>query len=333
MNEIITIDRNAFGTTIPMEIVWQKPVLSKSTLFRLPWEVYQFADITIIRQHLKLIGTHLQVIEAKNEHEAILPLTASFRICTLFFVLQGGIKSFGTTQSENLILSPCFSMVYFPFGRTDLTLPPGLHNFLIVSLEFDWPLSFPNIIDTFRPLMQCWEINHPSVHILPFCNIPFKLKRILVKMKGVAILNYKDGFNILMDVSTCITLYHEQYTTTDLVTQREFIKIADRLLSYLKEHYMLEESCRLEIVAQQFGISTFILQRSCNVIHGTTFFQFLTRLRIEESCKLLENATMNINQIAVEVGYASLKSYHKSFKRIKGLSPSQYRKNSIGLTS
>lgn len=326
MNEIITIDRNAFSMPIQVETVWKKPWRSKSRLFRLPWEVYHSKDILIIRQHLKLIGTHLQIIEVQNDREVILPLTASFRICTIFFILKGAIKSFGT-ETENPLLSPCFSLVYFPYGRTDLTLCPGQHNFLILSLEFDWPLSFPDIIGTFLPLMDCWDKIYPSVFVLPFCETPYKLKRILVKMRQIAILNFKDELDLLMYVTTCIKLYHEQFTRREFLKQRELLKIGKRLRTYLQEHYMVDERCKLELVARQMGISIFVLQRSCTIIHGTTFFKFLTNIRIEESCKLLAHGQMDINHIAVEVGYSSPNSFGKSFKRLKGVSPSHFRRN------
>ncbi|WP_343571045.1 AraC family transcriptional regulator [Sphingobacterium sp.] len=331
MNEIITIDCNACSVPIQMETVWKKPLLSTSNLFRLPWEVYPFKDITIIRQHLKLIGTHLQIIEAKNDYEAILPLKACLKVCAVFFVLRGSIKFFGnSTEEQNQILSSCFSLIYFPYGRTDLTLPPGLHNFLIVSLEYDWPLSFPNIADTFYPLIECWKKNFPSVFVLPFCETPFKLKRILVKIRRIAILDFKESLDILIYISNCIKLYHEQNTSKSLVSERELLKIGKKLLIYLQENYMIDERCRLALVAQQFGISTFILQRSCNIIYGTTFFQLLTQIRIEKSCKLLEHTKMEINQIAIEVGYANPSAFGKSFKRIKNLSASRYRKNQTG---
>ena len=58
---------------------------------------------------------------------------------------------------------------------------------------------------------------------------------------------------------------------------------------------------------------------------GCTAVQYLQRLRIEKSCKLLAASQQSIRQIAEAVGYENEKFFHKLFRRLMGMSPGAYR--------
>jgi transcriptional regulator GlxA family with amidase domain len=58
---------------------------------------------------------------------------------------------------------------------------------------------------------------------------------------------------------------------------------------------------------------------------GTTPIQYLQALRIEQARKLLETTAFSIEKIINAVGYEDLSSFTRLFKKITGLSPSQYR--------
>ena len=57
-----------------------------------------------------------------------------------------------------------------------------------------------------------------------------------------------------------------------------------------------------------------------------TFVDYLTRLRIEKSKNLLLNPNKRISEIAYEVGFESLTQFNRSFKKLSGQTPTQYRK-------
>jgi AraC-like DNA-binding protein len=71
-----------------------------------------------------------------------------------------------------------------------------------------------------------------------------------------------------------------------------------------------------------------------SVRHFTTMFQtimhempheYLTRFRISRACGLLGSSTESINQIALGCGFESLSSFNRSFKRMTGVAPKEYR--------
>ena len=57
---------------------------------------------------------------------------------------------------------------------------------------------------------------------------------------------------------------------------------------------------------------------------GYSFSEYLEKIRIGEACKLLAEKNLTINEIAEAVGYNSALSFRRAFKRLLGVSPSDY---------
>ena len=60
---------------------------------------------------------------------------------------------------------------------------------------------------------------------------------------------------------------------------------------------------------------------------GKTYIQFLNELRIENACILIKDNNQTIEQICYEVGFQNVSNFVRQFKKIKGLTPSSYRKS------
>lgn len=58
--------------------------------------------------------------------------------------------------------------------------------------------------------------------------------------------------------------------------------------------------------------------------------QFLTRYRITKSEELLQSSSLSIQNIACSCGYSNSFSFSKAFRKVNGLSPSEYRKQKEG---
>ncbi|WP_438495873.1 helix-turn-helix domain-containing protein [Paenibacillus sp. IHBB 3054] len=60
---------------------------------------------------------------------------------------------------------------------------------------------------------------------------------------------------------------------------------------------------------------------------GITLSEYLIQRRVSGACILLANSGKSIQEIAVEVGDLSPSYFSQMFKKIKGISPDQYRKS------
>lgn len=58
---------------------------------------------------------------------------------------------------------------------------------------------------------------------------------------------------------------------------------------------------------------------------GITLNTFINNLRIEKSCKLLEDISLNVSTVGQRVGIPDTNYFCKLFKKIKGITPTEYR--------
>ncbi|WP_373229253.1 helix-turn-helix domain-containing protein [Cohnella sp.] len=96
------------------------------------------------------------------------------------------------------------------------------------------------------------------------------------------------------------------------------------LLSYMDQNSHTELS--LAHLSQISRWSERHLQRLFKQHTGQTFNACLQSLRIQKSCELLRSSQQKISSISETVGYKDLDSFNSVFKRITGMTPSQYRK-------
>lgn len=93
--------------------------------------------------------------------------------------------------------------------------------------------------------------------------------------------------------------------------------------SFLEGHLHVKLS--LEDVAHKHNMTERTLLRRFKNACDITPWQYLQSLRIEHARKLLETTNMQLEKIVNAVGYEDMSSFTRLFKKITGLSPSQYR--------
>ncbi len=97
-----------------------------------------------------------------------------------------------------------------------------------------------------------------------------------------------------------------------------------RITKYINNNYMNKVS--LQDIADKEYLSVQYLSSKLKDVFGHSFNEFLNRLRVEESTKLLLDSNMNISEISEEVGFSHVRYYNKHFKLNYNCSPMQYRK-------
>lgn len=64
-------------------------------------------------------------------------------------------------------------------------------------------------------------------------------------------------------------------------------------------------------------------------VTGQTIEHYLVLLRIEKAKELIKYNELNLSEISNGLGYANLSHFSGQFKRITGMSPSQFKKNRV----
>ena len=93
---------------------------------------------------------------------------------------------------------------------------------------------------------------------------------------------------------------------------------------YIKNNYQ-NPNLNLSGIAQHFHISEGYFSVIFKEASGISFAEYLEKIRIDKSCTLLTSTDSTIHEIADSVGYNSVYSFRRAFKRIINISPSEYR--------
>lgn len=86
------------------------------------------------------------------------------------------------------------------------------------------------------------------------------------------------------------------------------------------------EPITLHSLCDGLGYSPAYLSSKFHQTMGVTFREFVKRTRVSQSCRLLSNTDLSIEQIAEQIGYSDVKYYYKNFKQVLGMTPLSFRK-------
>ncbi len=100
--------------------------------------------------------------------------------------------------------------------------------------------------------------------------------------------------------------------------------IVQAALQYMREHCM-EQHLSLNDVADNVYVSQWHLSKLLNRETGQSFFDLLGGMRIELAKRLLTDPARRIHEVAEAAGYADVAHFSRSFKRITGCTPGEYR--------
>lgn len=92
---------------------------------------------------------------------------------------------------------------------------------------------------------------------------------------------------------------------------------------YIEQHK--HEALALGDVARASGASVFHFCKVFKKATGLKFTDYVARLRLEEAKTQLLNPSRRISEIAYDVGFQSLTQFNRTFKRVFGESPSDFR--------
>lgn len=99
---------------------------------------------------------------------------------------------------------------------------------------------------------------------------------------------------------------------------------------YIELHY--QEKITLPMLAKQFGYTPNYISSAFRNQTGNTVTQYLNQVRLSNSCKLLSETNMSIQEISEFVGYTDSNYFARMFTHYYQCSPSLYRKKNSRLS-
>lgn len=106
--------------------------------------------------------------------------------------------------------------------------------------------------------------------------------------------------------------------------QIEVIKrVRERLCTDLRSNITIEQ------LAKEFGISPTALKKNFKITYNDSVKEYLRKVKMERAAFLLRRGDETVAQIAEQLGYINQSKFAAAFKKVYGLTPTEYRKKCV----
>lgn len=95
-------------------------------------------------------------------------------------------------------------------------------------------------------------------------------------------------------------------------------------MEYIRQHYN-DPDISVGTVAQSLNISEGYLSHTFKKETDNTMLNYLTRYRIHMAMELLKDCRVKVYEVADQVGYRDIAYFSATFKKLTGMSPSEYQ--------
>lgn len=106
----------------------------------------------------------------------------------------------------------------------------------------------------------------------------------------------------------------DKYKTADKV----FVKIAAYMEKNIHTHITIDQICRDNLISRSLLQRTFQAHANCGPI------DYFSNMKIAAAKHLMRHQNMNFTQIADNLGYTSIHYFSRQFKKLTGMTPSEY---------
>jgi AraC-like DNA-binding protein len=215
-------------------------------------------------------------------------------------------------RQENLILV----VLYF---LPELLYKPGDN---ATSLEYLKPFYYRS--SKFDNLVPSPEVNRHKLDVL--------IKKIFCELKNQDDF-YKLSSTTLLQEALIELLRYYKGKNFQFESELEYNKkLAD--IDKLKNTFVLimnnyTDNIALEDAAKSAYMSPQYFCRFFKKVTGTTFKEYLLRIKIDKAKELLMKYNMSATEIAYQVGFENLSYFFRVFKKLTGLNPMEFRKLSL----
>lgn len=170
------------------------------------------------------------------------------------------------------------------------------------------------------------KYNYSAINISPanyiFSDEDGEIFRLLLKMKD----EYEKKTSGYYEIIRCslIEIIIRTMRKTAMPVQASGNELCDYIIKYVSEN--IRSKNILGEISKEVNFSTSYLSVKFKEKMGISFSDYLKRIRIEESCRLLANTDKKIIEIAYLSGYSDIKFFNKIFKECLGITPREFRK-------
>lgn len=131
------------------------------------------------------------------------------------------------------------------------------------------------------------------------------LFRICIKLK-----DHKSDSKEIKAIDPKVTTKHNNY-------------MISKITEYIQDYY--QQDLTLSSVAAKFEVNSSYLSAIFTQSMHETFCQYLARVRVDKAKQLLQYTKYSVNSIASRVGFSDYQHFVRTFKRVTGNTPTEFR--------
>lgn len=218
---------------------------------------------------------------------------------------------FITVMSGEMVINVDKKQYVIRTGEALLIFPNQVH-----SLET--PEHSSHCLCIFSPkLVQGYSdvflTKHPKDH--KFCPNPFYVAQLSdaggfwnsLRAKGLL-------YSLCAEFDSCAEYEDRDNKAEDLLP---------RIFRFVEANF--KKTCTLEALSESTSYHSVYLSRYFKRCTGLSYTDYVNRYRVNEARYILKNIDQSILQTAYDCGFESLRNFNRCFKKITGMTPSEYR--------
>lgn len=272
------------------------------------------------RDSLGLKLYHNMEYEDYPEHwhsgiEILMPVTKGYKVIAgkeVYALQEGDVLILNTSVLHSLEAPPVGERVILQFSAS-----------LLYSLK-----EMETLLALLPPVIYL-PVNAENQEL--YKKVKERMDRIVAEYDGKKTFSealiYADLLQIFVAIGRSamadMSLRNQEETGSQAVKQKEYMETVMNACGYINQHY--QENITLEQVASTSGFSKFHFTRIFKQCMDMTFYEYLNQKRITKAEELLYTTVLSITEIALNSGFSSISAFNRTFKSIKGCSPSEYR--------
>jgi AraC-like DNA-binding protein len=183
---------------------------------------------------------------------------------------------------------------------------------------------------TFYELKETQKINElffqagKGISIIGKTNkqIAKKLEKLVSKKDFEVIVGLFEILSILSESQDTIYINDEIYS---LMQKDSKVDRLSEVFQYVNKNY--KKNISLEEIAAVANMTRTSFCKMFRVKTKKNFVDYLHEIRISNACKLLLETDKSMSEIAYECGYKTASNFNKLFKKVKGITPSDFKNN------
>lgn len=173
-------------------------------------------------------------------------------------------------------------------------------------------LSYMRLIDTFKKLLAAFASNTEN-----------SIKKSISNFISCSV-NCNIDLNSKPDIVARYLSSHGEKLLKESKEGSRASQIVNQVIDFIERNYT--NDIGIGDIAEKLDVTPNYLSSLFHRQEGTTFLKYLTGIRMLKAKELLVNSSLQVQQVAEQVGYYSTRHFTKLFKEFHGFYPSECQK-------